>query len=874
MRLRGLIFFFGGNMNEREAIERFKRAGKKEEWYEMCCALWGESREEMLEFRREMRKGIGEEEAELLKRSYTFTARDRFEDYLIAMEWERGKKFYLPRRKGLKRVVEALQRLEDGETDLLCISMPPGTGKALANDTPILTRRGWKRHGDIEVGDEVIGLDGQFKKVLAVRPKCMLDRMVEFTNGEKIVCHENHEWLVHDRGQRKERLLETKTIESRKLDTGKAGRGHRYIFQLPRKAPILGEEKKLGVEPYTFGAWLGDGTNEAPCITDPESDFAIIKSIEKDGYPIRNINIHKTTGVLKVSFDGLRKALHAYGLCYDGRRVEKYIPEEYLTASIEQRLELLAGLLDTDGTLSGQKYVFSTTAEALRDGMVRLISTFGWRASVREQAPHTSSFGIVGKKPVWTVSFSPDMYIPCRLKRKQLKSFAMQRALAIKSITKVEPVEGNCITVEDGMYLAGHTMLPTHNTGLALFYLTWLSGRHPSEAILASSHNTSFLQGSYEECLRELKSDEYRWGEIFEGHGVAGTNAKDLRIDIDKRQRFSTLQFSSIGAGNAGKVRAMRLLYCDDLIEGIEEALSKERLDSKWQKYTVDLRQRKQGNCKELHIATRWSVHDIIGRLEQSHEGDERAEFVKVPALDEKGESNFDYGGNEGFTTKMYEDLRDSMDEYSFRALYMNEPLEREGLLYHPGDLRRYYELPKGEPDAIIAVCDTAEGGGDDTFLPIGYVYGEDHYIEDIVCSNQGPSVTDELCAEALTRNHVQRAQFESNSAGGRTADKVQELVNKRNGSTHITKKRTTANKETKIIVESTWVKQHCLFKDPSVIARGSMYKLAIDKLCSYTQTGRNKHDDVPDGMAQYAQFARGFYLPKVEILDRRRFGL
>lgn len=411
-------------------------------------------------------------------------------------------------------------------------------------------------------------------------------------------------------------------------------------------------------------------------------------------------------------------------------------------------------------------------------------------------------------------------------------------------------------------------------SGVALFYITWLAGKYPELGTLTSSHNVAFLQGAYEECLREISSPEYRWGDIFPGHAIVKTNAKDLQIAVDKAQKFPTLQFGSAGSGLAGRVRAVKLLFCDDLIANIDEALSIDRLDSKWRIYGNDLKQRKQGRCKELHIATRWSVHDIIGRLEVQNEGNPRARFVVMPALNEKGESNFDYGGDNGFTTEFYEDIRASMDEASFRALYMNEPIEREGLLYSAEDLRRYYRLPEGEPDAILAVCDTAEGGGDDTVLPVFAVYGEDHYLIDCVVSNALPEVSDELCADVLFKTKAQKCQFESNSAGGRTADKVNEILMKKGGFTHITKKRTTANKETKIIVESDWVKKHCLFLDSSVLTKGSMYSRFIEKLCSYTQLGKNKHDDVPDAVAQYSQFYRNTLGMTVKVVDRRSLGI
>lgn len=408
-------------------------------------------------------------------------------------------------------------------------------------------------------------------------------------------------------------------------------------------------------------------------------------------------------------------------------------------------------------------------------------------------------------------------------------------------------------------------------TTLAIFYLTWLAGRYPDEPILTGSHSNSLVRGVYDECLRIFDNNgDYLWREVFPNVSVVNTNAKDSRIDLGNRKRFETLQFTSIGTGNAGLYRAGTLLYCDDLVSGIEVALSKERLDKLWETYTTDLRQRKKGdNCKELHIATRWSVHDIIGRLERQYANDDRARFITFPALNEIEESNFDYAYGVGFTTNFYHEQRSIMDSASWKALYMNEPIEREGLLYNSDDLRRFYELPQGEPDAVLAICDTAEGGGDDTFMPVGYVYGEEHYIMDCVCSDALPEVTDGLCIEMLIKHKIKMCQFESNSAGGRTADKVQEGVKKQGGSTHITKKRTTANKETKIIINSPWVKEHCLFLDSKMIKKGTPYSRMMDKLCSYTVSGKNKHDDIPDGMAQYALFVQSLTGNTVVVMKR-----
>ena len=408
-------------------------------------------------------------------------------------------------------------------------------------------------------------------------------------------------------------------------------------------------------------------------------------------------------------------------------------------------------------------------------------------------------------------------------------------------------------------------------TTLAIFYLTWLAGKHSDEPMLTGSHSNSFVRGVYDECLRILDAQgEYLWHDVFPMVQVTNTNAKDCRIDLGKRKRFETLEFTSIGTGNAGLYRASRLLYCDDLVSGIEVALSKERLDKLWETYTTDLRQRKIGDhCKELHIATRWSVHDVIGRLEADYGDSDRAKFIVIPALNENDESNFDYAYGVGFNTKFYHEQRQIMDDASWRALYMNEPIEREGLLYHKDELRRYFELPDGTPDAILSICDTKDKGTDFAVMPIAYKYGNDYYVDQIICDNSNPEVVETRIAMALLQHKVQMSRFESNSAGGRVAQKIQEAVKAKGGITKITTKYTTANKETKIIVNSPWVKEHCLFKDDSILTNDKEYKKALNFLCTYTMSGKNKKDDVPDAFAMLSEFCQSLSGMKVEIFSR-----
>lgn len=404
----------------------------------------------------------------------------------------------------------------------------------------------------------------------------------------------------------------------------------------------------------------------------------------------------------------------------------------------------------------------------------------------------------------------------------------------------------------------------------AIFFLTWLAGRNPDAPILTGSHSNSWVRGAYDECLRIFDKDgEYLWHDVFPGLQVTNTNAKDCRIDLGRRKRFESLQFTSIGTGNAGLYRAMQLLYCDDLVSGLEVALSRERLDKLWGIYNTDLRQRKIGNCKELHISTRWATADPVGRLEEEYGGTSRAKFINMPAMDENDESNFDYPYGVGFSTKFYREQRAIMDDASWKALFMGIPVDRDGVLFAEDELRRYYELPEGEPDAVIAVCDSKDRGMDYFVLPIAYQYGPDFYIEDVVCDNSNPDVVIPQLVNKLYKHGVHLARFESNQAGGRIATTVQENLKEMGGGTKITTKYTTANKEARIIANSTWIKEHCLFKHDSVISDDKVYRRFMRFLCSYTMGGRNKFDDVPDGMSQLSEFVQSFALNKVEIVKR-----
>lgn len=431
--------------------------------------------------------------------------------------------------------------------------------------------------------------------------------------------------------------------------------------------------------------------------------------------------------------------------------------------------------------------------------------------------------------------------------------------------------------IDDELDILSISMPPgTGKTTLGEFFISFVMGHYPNTPNLMSSHSGFMTRMFYDAVLNIITSNEYCWSDVFPDVVFEGNNAKEETINLGRWQPFKTLTCRPIRGSLTGVTRCEGFLYVDDLVSGIEEALSIDRLDKLYGEYTTDLKSRKKKKAKEIHIATRWSVHDVIGRLERMYEGNPRAEFIAVPDIDpQTGKSNFDYDYDVGFDEKYFHDMEMSMDDVSYRCLYKSDPIEREGILYHPTELQRYIGgLPDREPDSILAICDTKDTGTDYNFLGVFYQYGDRYYLEDLVFKNIDPGTLDELNSDMLVKHHVQQAQFESNKEGSRTANEVERLVKAKGGRCHITKKYTTQNKETKIIVNSSWVKEHVIFKDITEYEPKSDYGVMMSFLCSYTQLGKNKHDDAPDALAMFAQFVDTLLGGEGQVVKRSDLGI
>lgn len=411
---------------------------------------------------------------------------------------------------------------------------------------------------------------------------------------------------------------------------------------------------------------------------------------------------------------------------------------------------------------------------------------------------------------------------------------------------------------DDKLNILSISMPPgTQKTTLEKFFTSWIIGRHLDDYNLFYSHSGDITRMFYDGVLDIVTNRvEYKWHEIFPHAKLLKTDAKREQINFNSYKPFPNLQCSSVGASNAGKVRANRYLLCDDLIAGIEVALSKQRLDKLWSIYSVDARQRKLNEqVKEIHIATRWSVVDIIGRLEKIYAGNPKCRFIRVPDIDpETGESNFDYKYN-GMSVEFFHDQELAMDEISYKCLYKNEPIEREGLLYHDDELKRYLTLPMQKPDAILSIVDTKNKGTDYFFQPVLLKYGDRYYLDDCICNNESDyEIQYTRSKNIITKNKVEACHFESNNGGDRVSFEVDKRLKEEKYYCNITQEYTTANKETKIIIFAPWVKEHVYFKDKSLYTAKSDYGVMMSQLLSYSVVGKVDHDDVCDGLSSFAK--------------------
>jgi hypothetical protein len=456
-------------------------------------------------------------------------------------------------------------------------------------------------------------------------------------------------------------------------------------------------------------------------------------------------------------------------------------------------------------------------------------------------------------------------------KRDPKERFYMPRRKQFLKIGLTQALQG---MIDDRYDILCVSLVPgAGKTTVEKMFHALVAGWFPRDFSLFYSHSGDITRMYYDGVYDIVtNAEEYTWNEIFPDLSVTSTNAKMEQFNVGKYKSFPSVQCTSVGSKNAGKVRASKFLLVDDMIGGIEEAMNPIILDKLWDKYAVDARQRKiqdtdGKNCKEIHIATRWSVHDVIGRIQNMYEGNPRVKVIAVPDVDPvTGESNFDYEFS-GFTKEFFEDQQLLMDDISYRCLYKQEPIEREGLLFPEDKIRRYLNLPHGEPEIVTGQCDTKGKGTDYFVLPVLQKYGEDYYCVDCVCDNTADyEMQYENAANVLTNNKVQECEFERNAGGDRVAMEVNKRVEKKGWICNITDTPTETNKEARIFQCSNWILQHVIFKDPSLYKPNEPYGVMMSLLKRYSVSGKKQLDDVPDVFSNFAlRVTNGNNVAKVE---------
>ena len=426
--------------------------------------------------------------------------------------------------------------------------------------------------------------------------------------------------------------------------------------------------------------------------------------------------------------------------------------------------------------------------------------------------------------------------------------------------------------LEDGVIeFYGLSMPPrVGKSTICIFFYAWVIGKRPDSHNAMSGHSGILADGFYTEILNLTTSKEYTFSEIFPDVAVESKHADKNEVNFNTPDRFPTLTCRGIDGTWTGEVDISDdgYLYVDDLVRDRKESLSPRRLENRYQDYLNVLVDRKNDGSKELMVGTRWNVLDPLGQVEKKNKNDPRYRFRKIPALNEKGESNFDYPVK-GFSTKYYQDMKKCLDKNEWEAKYQQNPFVREGLLYPEDSLRHYNGvLPEGD-HRVISACDVAWGGGDSLSMPIGYEYENgDVYIPDWIFNKGKKEVTIPLVIGKIMGEGIRQICFEANNGGDMYRKYVDEKLQEQKYMCSCTDRKAPGNLEklSKIIAYSGHIIQHFVFLDEDL--QSQEYSDAMDELLMFVQIGSNEHDDAADGLTQLAMAIESGGMAQAEIIN------
>lgn len=454
--------------------------------------------------------------------------------------------------------------------------------------------------------------------------------------------------------------------------------------------------------------------------------------------------------------------------------------------------------------------------------------------------------------------------------RQPKKRFYQPRAKTLKIV--VDDLQD----LEDGLLDFYGLSLPPRvgKSTLCIFFLAWVIGKRPESHNAMSGHSGILADRFYNDVQKLTENEEYTFREIFPKVQLCKKSADKNELSYDAVESFATLTCRGIDGTWTGAVDISPdgYLYVDDLVRDRTESLSPVRLENRYQDYLNVLVDRKNDGARELMVGTRWNVLDPLGRVEAENKNNPRYRFRKIPALNEKGESNFDYDYGKGFSTKYYQDLKERLDKNEWEAKYQQRPFVREGLLFSEEELRTYNGvLPDGDY-FTAAACDVAWGGGDSLSMPFGNVFaGEDGdiYIPDWIFNKGDKDITKPIVIAKTLQHKPCREHFEANNGGDEYADDIDRRLKEEGYKINITysKASNQISKMAKIIQYAPDIKRRFVFLAEKF--RSEEYQAAIDELTMIVQIGKNEHEDSADGLVQLLQLIDGGMYASCEAMQR-----
>lgn len=386
------------------------------------------------------------------------------------------------------------------------------------------------------------------------------------------------------------------------------------------------------------------------------------------------------------------------------------------------------------------------------------------------------------------------------------------------------------------------------------------------------------LGGAFLTGVMEIWTDPtYCFSDVFPKVKVADTDSKNHKVDLVRKKKYKTLSGKGLESGLNGEYDAYGWMVLDDILEGIQDVLNPDTLKRKQIIFDNNVMSRKKEQCKLIHNGTIWSLHDLYSdRLDFLQNNPEakniRYEILKIPALDENDESNFDYDYGVGYTTQYYRTLRAKFEENddmaSWYAQYQQEPIERDGAVFNPEHMRFYNGvLPEEEPYRICAACDVALGGEDFLAFAVAYMYEDGSiYIDDVVFDNSEKKITKPKVANMIIDNDVGSAFFEANQGGEGYKDEIEELLKKKGRKINLRSEYAPTNmRKAQRIWDKAGSIREFYFRD--VGCRSQEYRKFMTNLYSFTVTGKNKHEDAADCLASLAYFIEGNWsMAKIEV--------